>query len=477
MTYSYQDDAVEWMALREDDKTAPGGFLCHEMGLGKTHIVCKHITATLASCPRTLILTTKSTINSWKDTLCMYSKFTYDVRVATTPLIVLHPTRPTVVVSTHNSVFNKNEWYLEQGFDRLIVDEAHVMRNMGKMFNRIIDLSKSVSYRWGITATPFNNKDRDMDSYMKFLRPNESVPAEVFKYYFLRKRRDDVLSDGPKLIFNKMVYDFEYPEERLMYDYVAERIDETHDWIDRNRAVLPWRVRGNMMLTLILRQRQAAIHPQLVLNAEKVWARQMGESYDMTWDHRKVTKLNKIAELVKADQDSCKNTLIITHFAEEMNMIRDRLIANGVVVRTLNGKTTPAKRALLEKKDWIEKEVYDEMKSSLPFPDDISGHIMSFLDNKPEVVILQIQAGGVGISLPWIHHVVNAAPDWNPFLEQQSIYRAYRVTTKHDVRVTAMYFRDTIEVSMQERQKEKFTRGAEWVDDPIESISEYIRMP
>ena len=95
----------------------------------------------------------------------------------------------------------------------------------------------------------------------------------------------------------------------------------------------------------------------------------------------------------------------------------------------------------------------------------------------PEVVILQIQAGGVGISLPWIHHVGNAAPDWNPFLEQQSIYRAFRVTTKHDVRVTSLYFERTIDLEIQKKQAMKLERSLEWTGDTVESISEYIRMP
>ena len=67
--------------------------------------------------------------------------------------------------------------------------------------------------------------------------------------------------------------------------------------------------------------------------------------------------------------------------------------------------------------------------------------------------------------------------DWNPFLEKQSIYRAYRVTTKHDVRVTSLYFKQTIELAIQQRQTEKMKRSIEWTGDPIESISEYIRMP
>jgi SNF2 family DNA or RNA helicase len=317
-----------------------------------------------------------------------------------------------------------------------------------------------------------------MIPYVRFLRANSEIfNGSIFKHYFLRKRRDDVLTDAPKLIITKMVYDFETPQERLMYDYVAERIDETQGWLDRHRGMLPWRVRGQMALTLILRQRQAAIHPQLVLNAEKVWARQMGDVYDHEWNPRMVTKINKIAELVAADQRAGQNTLIITHFAEEMKMIQNRLVEDGVKIRMLNGKTTPKKRAELEKKEMFGRAEMEAAKSVLPLPDDVVGNIMSFLDNTPEVVILQIQAGGVGISLPWVHHVVNAAPDWNPFLEQQSIYRAYRVNTKHDVRVTAMYFRDTIEVDMQKRQADKMMAGAEWVGDPFDSVSEYIRMP
>ena len=97
--------------------------------------------------------------------------------------------------------------------------------------------------------------------------------------------------------------------------------------------------------------------------------------------------------------------------------------------------------------------------------------------DKPTVIVLQIQAGGVGISLPWVHHVINAAPDWNPFLEKQAIYRAYRANTPHDVNVTAMYFKNTIEIDMQTRQAEKMKRAAEWLNDPLESISAYVSMP
>jgi SNF2 family DNA or RNA helicase len=475
--YAYQLEAIDWMRTREDDREGvSGGFLCHEMGLGKTHIMCKHIKDTIEDVRTTLILTTKSTLESWKSTLREYSQFEFDVKSA--PDTVFHPTRPCVAVSTHHSVLHHFEWYMLQHFDRIVVDEAHIMRNQGKIFENLRELSRRCQYRWGITATPFNNRDSDMTAYVKFLKPTEdTVKGSDFKQYFIRKLRSEVIEGGPKLVMAKEVYDFEYPEERMMYDFVSNRIEETHDWIRTNAHRLPWRTRNNMMFVLMLRQRQASIHPQLVLNAEKVWARQMGESYEAVWDPLKVTKINKIAEMVDSDQKQGKNTLIITHFSEEIRMIAERLQENKVKIRILDGKTPVHKRTEIEKKLWYTDQDLSKVKEALPFCDDISRHILSYMQDIPEVVIIQIQAGGVGISLPWIHHVVNAAPDWNPFLEKQSIYRAYRVTTKHDVRVTSLYFKQTIELAIQKRQTEKMKRSIEWTDDPIESISEYIRMP
>lgn len=475
--FDYQLEAVEWMTMREDDESTPGGFLCHEMGLGKTHIVCKHISNTIKRCARTLILTTKSTLHSWKETLCTYSNFEFDVRVNAYN-IALDSDRPIVVVSTHNSVLKRLDWYASSSFDRIIVDEAHIMRNMTEIAKRMVDISRVAKYRWGVTATPFNNKDSDIRAYITFLRPTDLTPnVNLFKHVSLRKRREDVIEGGPKLIITKMVYDFDFPEERAIYEYISNRIDETHEWIARNARTLPWRVRGQMILTLMIRQRQASIHPQLVLNAEKAWARQMGDEYDYTWNPHQVTKVNRIINLVMEDQRNSKNTLIVTHFAEEMNMLKSRLIELGVSIRTLNGKTSAKQRAELETKYWVPRDHYASIYKDLLLPDDVCGKIIEFLEPKPEVVILQIQAGGVGISLPWIHHVINAAPDWNPYLEQQSIYRAYRVNTKHHVRVTSMYFKDTIELDMQKRQTEKLTKGIKWTDDPISSIEDYIRMP
>ena len=484
--YAYQDEAVEWMEIREDDPRVPGGFLCHEMGLGKTHMMCRLISRNIERAPRTLLLTTKSTLESWKGTLRSYSNFVFDVKEG--PFCDVTPGRPLVMVGTHHSILKHVDTYKAVGFDRLIVDEAHILRNATKIFQRAMELAQVVRYRWGVTATPFNNCDADMRPYVLFLKPDHPhLPIGAFKHYFIRKLRKDVIPDGPKLRISKMVYNFETVEEQMMYDYVSGRIDNTHQWIQQNAGQIPWRQRGHMWMTLILRQRQAAIHPQLVLNAEKVWAAQMPGSIPVVdWDPRKVTKANKIIDLIRKDQADGKSTMVITHFKEEISLLKMRLEELKIPVDVIDGNTTSEKRRELELKVQHVRPVsevlsiLDEItaaKRIRQMPEDMAFEISRWLAPPPSVILLQIQAGGVGISLPWVHHVINAAPDWNPFLEQQSMYRAYRINTQHDVDVTSMYFRDTIDVAIQARQKQKMERAIEWLDDHPDTIEQFVAKP
>jgi len=471
--YSYQQEAIEWMDIREQDRVTPGGFLCHEMGLGKTHIMCALIRSRLVR--RTIVLTTKSTIESWASTLREHSNFAFDVR---TKIEELPAARPLVLVVTHQSVLRNHEWLEAQFFDRVVVDEAHIMRNRSKTFFKMRNLAAIARFRWGITATPFNNRDSDMIPYMMFLRPTDDrVKAVAFKHYFLRKLRADVLPVGPKLTMTKMVYSFESVEEQRLYDYVAGRIDDTNRWIAQNQRLIPWRQQGSMMLTMLMRQRQAAIHPQLVLNSEKVWAAQLPGDIEVgDWDPTKVTKANKILELTRDDVLHGRSTMVVTHFKDEIRLLKDRFTAAGMEVDILDGSTTKAARRLLETKPTVSLP-HSELSKILEnhVPEDVAKNVLSFL--QPTVLLLQIQAGGVGISLPWVHHVINAAPDWNPFLEKQSIFRAYRINTKHDVHVTSMYFRDTIDITIQEKQKAKLEQSLVWLGDPEESIHDFVAMP
>ena len=316
---------------------------------------------------------------------------------------------------------------------------------------------------------------------MRFLGRTD---PEEFKGCMMRRTRADVFAGGPKLVPTKHVYDFESVEERVLYEYVSGRIDETNAWIAANARRLPRHVQGQMLFLLQLRERQAAIHPQIVLDAEKVWRQQMpaevsaviGSPDDVaSWSGRSVTKFKHILEMVKADQRARQSTMIVTHFQSELNLIRERLEAIGVTPAVLTGKTTAKARTALES---INSEDPAAIHAALDehLPDDVISIVSSFL-YKPRVLLLQIAAGGVGLSLPWVHHVIHTSPDWNPFLEQQATFRALRATTPHDVRVTSLYFERTIDCTIQAKQAVKFEESLKWTGDLPQTISEFISMP
>lgn len=469
------------MKIRESDRNVAGGFLCHEMGLGKTRMMSRLIAENLI--PLTLVLTTKSTVGSWLAELRTQSNFAFDCLEFDKHTTVITAGRPTVLVATHHSVLKRNGggWFRDHRFDRVVVDEAHILRNFGGIFSDIQDIPARC--RWGITATPYNNKVSDIQAYTEFLK--HGLPAAAFKYFMCRKRRVDVVNGGPQLVCSKHVYDFESVEEHELYEYVSGRIEDVNNWIAENAHRLPRHVQGLMKATMILRERQAAIHPQMVLDAEKVWRAQMpaqlGNPDDVIgWDPSKVTKFRHIVQMVKDDQMRGDSTMIVTHFTTELVLLKKSLESLGIDVDVLNGKTKTKDRSRLEEHTNHMTEAHAGFLLShaggRTLPGDVIRNILGFI-YKPRVLLLQIRAGGVGISLPWVNHVVNTSPDWNPFLELQAIYRAYRINTRHDVRVTSMYFRNTVDTEIQTRQSLKFQASLKWTGDDPESISEFIRMP
>ncbi|XP_053689376.1 transcription termination factor 2 [Sabethes cyaneus] len=205
---NHQLHALAWMLWRESQKPR-GGILADDMGLGKTLSMISLILRTVELDDQnqetqddsdssaedgdgagwkakgrqdyyaggTLIVCPASLIRQWEGEItnrvarnslavCVYHGTNRDVKPR-------HLAKYDVVITTYNIV--SRELKLSRSgifgvkWDRLILDEAHVIRNH-KSAMSIACCQLKGRFRWALTGTPIQNKEMDMYALMKFLR-------------------------------------------------------------------------------------------------------------------------------------------------------------------------------------------------------------------------------------------------------------------------------------------------------------------
>lgn len=75
---------------------------------------------------------------------------------------------------------------LQIAFDRIILDEAHVIRNPKTGISQAVCRLRAVR-RWAVSGTPVQNKELDMYSLLRFLRvsPFDQLAVYIFLFHFL----------------------------------------------------------------------------------------------------------------------------------------------------------------------------------------------------------------------------------------------------------------------------------------------------
>ena len=90
----------------------------------------------------------------------------------------------------------------EKGFGLVVADEIQRIKNPGtEVAKALKEIGKLAKYRWGLSATPLENKVEDVVSIFEFLKPGllrrnfeseQSVQQKINSRYFLRRRTADV---------------------------------------------------------------------------------------------------------------------------------------------------------------------------------------------------------------------------------------------------------------------------------------------
>ena len=117
--------------------------------------------------------------------------------------------------------------------------------------------------------------------------------------------------------------------------------------------------------------------------------------------------MDSVVNKILQNKDNGNGKIIFCHFREEIDEIALRLRAGGICkIATFDGRISNGKRA-------------------------------DILNDKNDVLILQIQTGCEGLNLQENYsEIYFVSPHWNPAIEEQAIARCHRIGQMKEVTVT-----------------------------------------
>ena len=116
------------------------------------------------------------------------------------------------------------------------------------------------------------------------------------------------------------------------------------------------------------------------------------------------SKLDFVIDKILAHKDNGNGKIVFCHFKEEIDTIARRLREGGIdKIATFDGRISGGKR-------------------------------LGILNEKNDVLILQIQTGCEGLNLQENYsEIYFVSPHWNPAVEEQAIARCHRIGQKKEV--------------------------------------------
>ncbi|GGD97167.1 DEAD/DEAH box helicase [Paenibacillus nasutitermitis] len=458
----YQHDGYAWLAFLR--RFGLGACLADDMGLGKTVQFIAYLlhiketeTAKTGNWPSLLICPT-SVIGNWQKEL---SRFAPPLRV------LLHyggrrlggdefeaAAREADIVLTSYATSTLDQELL-QSFTWAAVglDEAQNIKNAQTKQSSAVR-SFPARHRIALTGTPIENRLSELWSIYDFINPGYlgtprgfserfSNPIEkerdeertkelqkLVKPFMLRRKKKDpaILLDLPDK--NEMkTYIHLTAEQGALYDQAVNQLMERMlqlEGIERKGAIL----------AALTQLKQLCDHPMLLTKEPlpDAAAAKSGQLDTETLISRS-SKLERLLAMVKELREEDERCLIFTQYVgmgQLLQMVLQQELQEPVLY--LNGSTSKTAR----------DRMIDQFQSrTLP------------LDEQPNVFILSIKAGGVGLNLTAANHVFHFDRWWNPAVENQATDRAYRMGQTKDVQVHKFISLGTLEERIDEMLENK----------------------
>lgn len=436
----HQREGVLWMCQREARPGAvpsvAGGILADEMGMGKTY----EVTALMRLRPmRTLVVTTLSTLMQWQDVLSTHLgelPFVLRSRDQAEGESFL---RVRTVLTTY-SMFQRCDLVpsaLHHGWGRIVLDEAHIIRNPKANMHRSLSKLRAV-HRWVLTGTPVSNTVRDLHSLVMWLGAPGLDISLVCQHLMLVRTKAVSLDRGlPSVTVTDSIVVMG-PAERLAYDLIevaGRQYAEMEDHSSRSTHTL---IHVHAM-EAVLRCRQACTHLSIMSEAIHEAVRsgsctrlQLALRDPVVSIPVRSPTSAKVARLVQliGTHSQTEKSLVFCDWLKEMEIIETALTEGaGVRVLRYHGAMDVMGR---------------------------QGTLRSFQSMEEGAVLLvQIQCGGTGLSIQSASRVYMMRPAWNPCIERQAIARVHRLGQMRPVVVTRLVAAGSIDVRCDEVQRRK----------------------
>jgi SNF2 family DNA or RNA helicase len=456
----YQERGLGWLAfLHRFDQ---GACLADDMGLGKTIQLLaflQHLKAEEELKRPVLLVAPTSVLTNWKREAAAFTPELvvnehYGPRRPSSPEGLKKALKGVDLVLTSYGLLQRDSELLETlDWQGVVIDEAQAIKNhTAKQSMAARDLgrpgrgSKSgPRFRIALTGTPVENRVSELWALMDFLNPKVLGDEPFFRQryrlpierygdmaslrdlksrvgpFILRRLKTDksIISDLPeKVELHEWVG--LAPEQKKLYN---RTVDDSLDAIAR----APLGQKHGQVLALLTRLKQICNHPALALKQEPDPA---DPDFFREFAARSA-KVQRLEEILEEVIEAGDRALLFTQFAEWGHLLKAHLEQKWKQeVPFLYGNTSKAERQAMVDR----------------FQEDPRG---------PQLFLLSLKAGGVGLNLTRASHVFHIDRWWNPAVENQATDRAYRIGQQNRVLVHKFVTSGSVEERIDRMIKEK----------------------
>jgi SNF2 family DNA or RNA helicase len=403
------------------------GILADEVGLGKT-IEAGLVLSELRMrglADQVLVIVPAGLVDQWRDEL--ERKFGLPTTIAqsgSAPAREIEMDRPVTIASLAAARRDPLLGGLtDTNWDLVIFDEAHRLRNPRSASGKLARAIRA-RYLLMLTATPVGNKLSDLYQLVSLVAPGllgtpaqfranhgagpaESRPHNLeelrarTKEVMVRHRRSEVAVMLPPRLAQTILVTPGI-EEAGLYADIVRRVRAAAAGSEHARLAL----RG---LTRLAGSSPAAAAPTL---AKLGW----NDLAQRAWAIREPDKVRVLVELLRRHVERGEKVLVFTGFRQTLDLLVAAVERAGLSSVVYHGSLTRTEK----------ESAVAEFRADTP-------------------ILLSTESAGEGRNLQFCHVMVNFDLPWNPMQIEQRLGRLHRIGQEHDVTLTNLACRGTIE--------------------------------